>query len=280
MALITFDVGKKPYFDINDTIDEVGISRRQLGYWESEGLIEAELGSESKKYTVNDIRRLKALRHLIVDRKLPLPLVKELVSGGLDDAVEFSRLLVETASLFDSCAPDLTESALDFREGRLLSKSDLASDWWYRSLATASEETVAQKVYELTLLLFRIVRIRLPRTAAFQERKLEIIGQLNTISDMARIEVTKFGETSSSLSVSMTPQYPDEDMPGGVKLRRDFLPQAQRLSRYRDSLTKQFEVDTTQYRFFSQRFWDEEDLNGVKELPWNWDPDDMGDVPF
>ena len=58
----TFDITKKPYFDIQDTIAEVGISRRQLSHWENQGLFEAEMGESAKKYTIEDIQRLKALR--------------------------------------------------------------------------------------------------------------------------------------------------------------------------------------------------------------------------
>src|SRR5215211_558028 len=89
----SFDVKRVPYLNIEDTIDEVGITRRQLDHWEDQGLLVPELGADAKKYTVKDLRRLKALRHLIVDQKLPLSLVKDLVDGDTDYTVNLTKRL-------------------------------------------------------------------------------------------------------------------------------------------------------------------------------------------
>jgi DNA-binding transcriptional MerR regulator len=60
---------KMPYLDIEDTLEEVGITRRQLNYWIEKELFTPELGADAKKFTARDIKLLKFARRLIVDQQ-------------------------------------------------------------------------------------------------------------------------------------------------------------------------------------------------------------------
>lgn len=271
----TFEVNKIPYFDIEDTISEVGITRRQLSHWESQGLMGPELGEDSKKYTIGDIRRLKALRYLIVELKLPLPFVKELVSSGIERSVDLSRLLIETAALFSESDSDLRSQALDFEEGQLMSKPTLASSWWYRCFAVADEEQVQERVYDLLLLLFRIVRTRLSTPAAFDERKSEIFDELNKLSDIARIQIIRWGNGPNDLTVRMSPAFAYEESLGRAEIQDRFLPEAGRLNPYRDALADWREASDPQHRQYQLRFWDQEDLTALDR-----GFEDLNEVPF
>jgi DNA-binding transcriptional MerR regulator len=53
------------YLDIEDTCKAVGITRRQLNYWLSSGLLVPELST--RKFTSADLQELTALRLLIVE---------------------------------------------------------------------------------------------------------------------------------------------------------------------------------------------------------------------
>ncbi len=272
----TFEVNRTPYFDIEDTIAEVGITRRQLGHWESLGLMQSELGPESKKYTVQDIRRLKALRHLIVDQKLPIPLVKEIVSGGIQHGVSFSRLLAETAALFTEPSTDLADYALDFESKRLSKRSDLADTWWNEHFALATEREVERKVYDLVLLLFRIVQTRLTTPAAFEERRDEILRELADLSDTSRVQVLRVGPESGDLDFYRWPELRGEPpLLDDPTTRAKFVHKANRLIKYRKALFSRLGPNDPRLPAYRARFWDEEDLKGL--IPPRTD---MNDIPF
>lgn len=269
----TFTVNKVPYFDIEDTIAEVDISRRQLSHWESQGLMQAELGPKSNRYTVQDIRRLKALKHLVVDRKLPLPLVKEVVSGGVEHGVSITRLLVETAALFNEPPTDLRDYALDFEKQHLAKKSDLANAWWNEHLALAPEEEVEQILYDLLLLLFRIVRGRLSTPAAFAERKTEIFRTLTKLSDTARVETIHYGNEPDDFEVFTEPRLRDEPSLDAANFDTyEFVETAKRLTKYAEALTKRFGTEVQKSPEYRTRFWNEKELQSFKA--------DIGEIPF
>ena len=280
--MTTFDVGKTPYFDIKDTIAEVGITRRQLNYWESEGLVQAELGPTSKKYTIDDIRRLKALRHLIVDRNLPFPLVKELVQGDVEQAAELSHVLIRTSALFDDNAPRLSDYVLNIEKGELQSKSDVANAWWHFHFATASENTLTSKVYELSLLLFRAVKVQSKRPAAFHERTTEILGHISQLVETARIDAVAWGDEPDDVYVELRPSYGDDPPFGLENLDSEFIRTAQTLVKYEKALAggKRDRFEHVRYR---QRVWSSETLARIAKLknePYLDDMDDMENIPF
>ena len=63
------------YLDTDDTCEEVGITRRQLGYWENAGVFCPEVRG---KYTDRDLRMLRVIRQLVVEYGVPITLMREL----------------------------------------------------------------------------------------------------------------------------------------------------------------------------------------------------------
>lgn len=262
----TFAVSKVPYFDIEDTIAEVGISRRQLGHWQDQGLLQPELDQGSNKYTVTDIRRLKALKHLIVDRRFPIPLVKELVEGGVDYGVDLSKLLIETAALFSDDSPGLESKVFDFEGGRLVDKDELSDRLQLYWDAISAEPRLEHHVYDLTLLLFRTVRERLRTPAAFVERRDEILRELSTRADVARVDVVISKNKEDEVQTRWSPYFQrDEDLMDD-RMKGWFLLRALGLNRFRDALEERIERGDTGLIGYRPRFWSKEELRAVASL--------------
>lgn len=84
---------KKPkpfYRTAQDTLDDVGITQRQLTYWRREGLFNPELGSSSKVFTASDTAQLRFLKGLVVEMGLPIATVKTLIAS-LDEETSWLK---------------------------------------------------------------------------------------------------------------------------------------------------------------------------------------------
>lgn len=64
------------YLKTDDVCDELGISPRQLAYWEQNGLFSVK---RHGKYTESEIAQIARVRDLVVGWKLPVDFVKRLV---------------------------------------------------------------------------------------------------------------------------------------------------------------------------------------------------------
>lgn len=264
-------ISRQPYLDIEDTIAEVDISRRQLGHWEAQGLIEPELGAGVNKFTVQDIRRLKALRRLIVEQKMPLAMVKELVGRGIDHSVDFGQSLLQTAALFEKPPLDLGNYVLDFGNQALSTRESVAKSWWNTFHAMADEKQLEQAVYELTLLLFRVVRLRNTGTNAFQERMEEILAKIAQMTEVARIDVEVRGDGPADLLARRSPILEGEDMwPSVFDLWHGFLREAKWLNKYREALEGSDVTASPEINSALGRFWDQKALDKVDKLPADW----------
>lgn len=258
-----FEVRKVPYFDIEDTITEVGISRRQLGHWQEQGLLKRELETGPNKYTVTDIRRLKALKHLVVDQRLPISLVKELVEGGVEYGTNLTKILMETSALFNDNGSNLKGKMFDFDDGELVDKTKMFHRLWYESIAVGSELQIERHVYESLLLLFRVIRIRLRKPAAFAERRDEILAEVSTLADVARVEITVWGDGPNDLLYNWNPSFPEEGDLTEDTLRGWFWHRAKRLNKYRDALQAQIARGNDSLASYASRFWTDEELSAV-----------------
>lgn len=70
----------KPFYkDREDTLEDAGITPKQLRTWREAGLFTAELGPNTRKFTETDIATLKLLKQLIVRLGLPIQTVQQLV---------------------------------------------------------------------------------------------------------------------------------------------------------------------------------------------------------
>ncbi len=264
-----FDVRKIPYFDIEDTIAEVEISRRQLSHWLDQGLLKRELASDTNKFTVTDIRRLKALKHLIVDQKLPIPLVKELVEGGVEHGVTLARLFIETTALFSGDQLALIGKVFDFDAGKLVDKKDLFHHMWYESTARASEQQLERNMYDFALLLFRVVRSRLRTPAAFAERRDEILSEISQLADVARVEVGVWPDSPEGVLYYWNPTFQGEEDISKDMITNWFFLRAKRLNKYRDALQERIESGSVWASQFASRFWSSEELSAVADLRRN-----------
>ncbi len=84
----------KPFYrNADDTLEDVGITLRQLRYWRQQGLFNPELGPKTKFFTEQDTKRLRFLKRLIVDLGLPVATVQQLISSaGAEDDDEYGWL--------------------------------------------------------------------------------------------------------------------------------------------------------------------------------------------
>jgi DNA-binding transcriptional MerR regulator len=72
----------KPYYrNVEDTLEDVGITQRQMGYWRKHGLFNPELGPKTRYFTQEDTERLRFLKQLIDDLGLPIDTVKHLIES-------------------------------------------------------------------------------------------------------------------------------------------------------------------------------------------------------
>lgn len=170
---------KKLYLDTEDTLEEVGISRRQLNYWREKGLIVPELGEDEKRFTEKDIRLLKFLRQLIVDQSFPVEIVRRIIDRTRD-----SRPWEE---------PQFEEfEFLGLRDGTLYDKQTLGEDLWHEFGATADEEEIRKRFLQLALLLFRLIKIKFPKSEDYRRERDDILSLVRGQDISARVE---FGET-------------------------------------------------------------------------------------
>ena len=166
---------KPPYLDTEDTLEEVGISRRQLNYWLEKELFTPELGDDAKKFTEKDIKVLKFAQRLIVEQQFPVEVVKRFIDAATSANSGWQGIDLEDFQY------------LDVKSGTLLSKKSLESILWGEFGASASEQEAEARLYDLMLLLFRLVRSTRPSPAAYNERREEILRQLYAWEMAARL---------------------------------------------------------------------------------------------
>jgi DNA-binding transcriptional MerR regulator len=176
-------IKKTPYLDTEDTLEEVGISRRQLNYWREKELFTPELGSDANKFTEKDIKLLKFAQGLIVEQQFPVEVAKRLIEAATSANSGWQEIELEDFQY------------LDVKSGTLLSKKLLESLLWDEFGASATEKEVEDRLYDLTLLLFRLVRSTRPSPTAYAERRDEILQSLYAWEMAARLS---WGPTSGN----------------------------------------------------------------------------------
>jgi DNA-binding transcriptional MerR regulator len=118
---------KKPYYrSIDDTLEDVDITRRQLSYWRKQGLFNPELGQNAKSFTRGDTDQLKFLKRLIVDLGLPVTTVKKLVDS------------VDEEDFWSNAARDMTY--IDINNASLILPEDAMTLLIANAVAAASPE--------------------------------------------------------------------------------------------------------------------------------------------
>lgn len=232
---------KTLYLDTEDTQEEVGISRRQLNYWREKGLITPELGEDAKRFTAADIQRLKFIRFLIVDRSLPLEVVK--------------RLLAEVPPRFN--ANPYFYRYLDLTSGHLRNTRQVFDGLWEEFGARCSEDEAVQKLYDMALLVFRILLTQHRGIGAYTEHRDRVLRAIDEMEFTARVELDADADINGDFKpkgiVVRHPSLDDEE----VVLQRDLklwlMAGYTRLTKFRaatDRLRKQQGITTSIFRFW------------------------------
>ena len=206
------------YKNLRDTLEEVGITRRQLTYWKKEELIWFDL-DDGKRFTRFDLYRLHALKRLIVDYKLSIDTVKRLM--GDTPRVNW-----------------MNGRFIDLEEGRLLEDTDLPIAFLDQ---VALQPTGIDEHLLLSLVFLQLRSYRKHIPAVYQALRDELFQQLRQMDYMARIRHDVFpqpepddnamtGEVPAERHIySLSPSLPDdptfnqEALLGFVKRRQHLL---------------------------------------------------------
>lgn len=228
---------KTLYLDTEDTQEEVGISRRQLNYWREKGLITPELGEDAKRFTAADIQRLKFIRFLIVDRSLPVEVVKQ--------------LLAEVAPRFN--ANPHFYRYLDLTSGHLRNTRQVYEDLWEEFGARCSEDEAVEKLYDMALLVFRILLTQHRGTAAYTEHRDRVLRVIDEMEFMARVELVVDHDFEPKDIVVRHPSLDDEEVVLQRDLKSWLMAGYTRLAKFSaaaDRLRKQQGITTNIFRFW------------------------------
>ena len=179
----------KPFYkDRDDTLEDAGITAKQLRTWREAGLFTAELGPNTRKFTEMDIANLKFLKQLIVGLGLRIETVQHMLQGEpspyAKTPLAFTYLNVQTGKLVRQ------QTAL-FELARLYAGTEnLAKvEEWLLTLALRCFEQFKQaypspKVYEAKRdeLLERLRRVDLAARAQDSEEDYEEDAEGNMIA--------------------------------------------------------------------------------------------------
>jgi DNA-binding transcriptional MerR regulator len=162
---------RKPFYkNLEDTLDDAGITKRQLGYWRKQGLFVPELGPRSRFYTLGDIEYLVFLRRLIEELGLPVATVRRLIE------VEDGRRLEPSERML-----------LDIRDGHLLSPRDAIRHLMIHALAGSGLEEIKHWFRMLALELLRQSAESAPTAGVYAATKQDLHEQLDEVDLLARI---------------------------------------------------------------------------------------------
>jgi DNA-binding transcriptional MerR regulator len=263
-------VNRQLYLDIKDTLAEVGITRRQLGHWEDKGLVKPELGVESKRYTERDLDRLKVLKRLIVDQRLPLDFVAQLAERS-------------DTSFF---GPELGATQyLDIQANEMKSKEELGDELWQEFLLAADESDLEDRLHDLWLIIGRVMKARYRTNASYKNRRDELRRSSSEMEFIARIEweTERDGDTAPSLSPHLEEQgYSYDDLASWVNSQR------YRISRLQ-AVGEGLSSDAGLTRDQQKRLWNSATIQAVHEMiqpPQDPKPspedieENLDDVPF
>jgi DNA-binding transcriptional MerR regulator len=167
------NVKKKPFYrNAEDTLEDVGITQRQLGYWRKHGLFNPELGPKTKYFTEQDTDQLRFLKRLIVDLELPVDRVKILLDSINPNFVRWGATHIA--------------SFIDVENMRLIHPLTSISRLMGDAIARATPDDLEQWFYAITLHLFEEMASTSNTLEIYEARKKALLDQLNTVDLMAR----------------------------------------------------------------------------------------------
>lgn len=201
---------RKPFYkNLEDTLDDSGITKRQLGYWRKQGLFEPELGARSRFYTLGDIEYLVFLRRLIDELGLPIATVRHLIEATREERLRPSERML-----------------LDIRDQRLLSPPDAFRHLMVHALASSDLDEIKRWFRTLALELLRQSAEATPTAAVYAATKQDLHEQIDQVDFLAR--VSRLGNDQLTLEPAL-PGDPELDG-DGLEKAEEWFEEQQRLS--------------------------------------------------
>lgn len=186
------------YLDVNDVMEELDVTRRQLRHWEEKGLIVPEIGRN--RYTPKDVEQLRLIRRLVVDEGFPVEVVRRLFEKQLWNDRFFDEDVSDRAR-----SGDLTNQVLDIDSGALVTREEMFGRLWNEFLGDGDARELETRLLQLTLVYFRELRSQSRTPLGYLGVVEEILTRLQELSRVARIEAVY--------------DNPDNSPPTGVQLR-------------------------------------------------------------
>jgi DNA-binding transcriptional MerR regulator len=179
---------KKPFYrNTDDTLEDIGITRRQLGHWRKSGLFDPELGPTTKYFTEDDTEHLEFLKRLIVDLKLPVGTVKELIAS------------TEGKRKGRKSATPRYSTFIDIEKVRLMQPVDATNQMIADTFASTHPVDIEKWFSAIALQAFRN-RARTSKSSVVYEAHMKaVFDQLSRIDLMARLDNTYEPETGEPL---------------------------------------------------------------------------------
>jgi DNA-binding transcriptional MerR regulator len=173
---------KRPlYLDVHDATEALGITPRQLRYWEESDLLKPELGRN--RYTEQDLARLRVIKRLVVDEGFPVDVVRKLFERQLWDGEHFDDVTHDRVR-----SGDLTNLVLDLDSGSLVQRDEMFERLWHEFLAKAEERNLETHLEQLILLYFRQILRQSRTTARYVGHVEELRSRVEELSRVARLE--------------------------------------------------------------------------------------------
>jgi DNA-binding transcriptional MerR regulator len=171
-------VKKKPFYrNVDDTIEDVGITRRQLSYWQKQGIFEPELGSSSKKFTLEDTDRLRFLKNLIENLGLPIGTVRRLVASATEG--------YDQGDLF-SPTPN-SRTFIDVKTTRLVYGPDAMAELVSDALITAKRWQLERLLDSTLLLALQSAWSRSPNRDVYEAHVKSVHDRIERIDLVSRL---------------------------------------------------------------------------------------------
>jgi len=196
---------------VKDTLDDVGITQRQLGYWQKQGLFTPELGETTKFYTEGDTKQLGFLKRLIVDLGLPVATVQRLVSSAQAD------IEADTDGWLGSV--DM-RTFIDIANTRLVEPADAMHELVADAMVGAKSWRVERLLQPTMLLALRSAWMRSPNLDVYEAHIKSLHDRLERIDLLSRFQIDADGQVRFWPKRNTDPDLTAEDIERLAKEKR------------------------------------------------------------
>ena len=160
------------YKSLEHTLEDVGITARQLNYWRKHGLFKPEMDDNPRYFTETDIDQLKFLRRLIVEIRLPVETV--------------GHMLEEVRGRKHAMSPYFTY--LNIASGKLVLPKDAFAEMFAFYAGHAPTDKLEDWLLTLALVRFRQIQQSDGTPRAYQAKRDELLDRIKRMDLLARAE--------------------------------------------------------------------------------------------